>query len=110
MSELEREVTLRFAFPDDAYALLRLAMLDTAEVPPGELLVAEVDGELRVALSLSDGSAIADPFHRTEPLLMLLRERAGQLTGGGGHSRGRGSAMRRARRRRPAARLRAWPR
>ena len=107
MSELAREVTLRFAFPDDALALARLAILDSAEMPEGELLVAEVGGELRVALSLTDGSLIADPFHRTVPLIALLRERAQQLSGVRKRARRRGSATRRALRRPQRARLRA---
>jgi hypothetical protein len=72
-------VTLRYAFPDDATAVFRLAALDSAEVPAGQLLVAEVGGELRAALSLIDGGVIADPFHRTLALVALLRERAAQL-------------------------------
>jgi hypothetical protein len=73
-------VTLRFAFPDDATAIFRLASLDSAEPPAGQLLLAEVAGELRAAVSLHDGSVIADPFHRTAALVALLRERAAQLT------------------------------
>lgn len=74
-------VTIRPAFPDDAQALARLAALDSAQSPPGPVLVAEVDGELRAALSIADGSIVADPFHRTAALLELLSARAGQLAG-----------------------------
>lgn len=74
-------VTLRFAFPDDAHALARLAALDSTAVPSGPVLVADVGGELRVALSLADGRVIADPFHRSRPLVELLRARARQLKG-----------------------------
>ena len=73
-------VTIRHAFPDDELALVRLAALDSAEVPPQPLLVADVHGELRAALSLRDGSVIADPFHRTRPLVELLSSRAAQLS------------------------------
>ncbi|TMM02910.1 MAG: hypothetical protein E6G05_08605 [Actinobacteria bacterium] len=73
-------VTIRHAFPDDALALVRLAALDSAEVPSQPLIVAEVNGELRAALSLHDGAVIADPFHRTEPLVELLCSRAAQLS------------------------------
>jgi len=70
-------ITIRPAYADDAVALLRLAGLDSAsQVPPMPVLVAEVDGELRAALSLSDGSAIADPFFPTLHLLDLLRTHA----------------------------------
>lgn len=72
-------VTIRDAFPDDALALVRLATLDSAEVPPQPILVAEVNGELRAALSLRDGAVIADPFRRTQALVELLSSRATQL-------------------------------
>lgn len=77
---MHEAVTLRFAFPDDATAISRLASLDSAESPTGQLLLAEVAGELRAALSLRDGRVVADPFHRTAALVALLRERAMQLT------------------------------
>ncbi len=68
------EITIRPAYADDHLALDRLASLDSAaSVPPHPLLVAEVDGQLRVALSVRDGSAIADPFFRTAGILDLLR-------------------------------------
>ncbi|HUO74032.1 MAG TPA: hypothetical protein VMU39_24885 [Solirubrobacteraceae bacterium] len=79
----EEWVTLRFAFPDDALALARLAALDSAGVPTAPVLVAEVSGELRAALSLSDGAAVADPFHPSTALLELLHARAAQLAGDG---------------------------
>jgi hypothetical protein len=44
--------------------------------------VAEVDGELRAAMSLSDGRTIADPFHNTTDLVALLRVHAAQIRGG----------------------------
>jgi hypothetical protein len=72
-------VTLRFSFPDDAEALARLAMLDSSEVPPGPLLMAEVAGELRAALSLSTGSVVADPSQPSTEVVELLRARASQL-------------------------------
>ena len=73
-------VTLRFAFPDDAGALARLAALDCSEPPPMPTLLAEVGGQLRAARSLADGSVIADPFHPTVALVELLNARARQLT------------------------------
>ncbi len=74
-------VTLRYAFPDDAPAVAYLAALDSAAVPAAPVLLAEVEGELRAALSLSDGRVIADPFHPTRALVALLRERGQQLSG-----------------------------
>ena len=76
---MHEAVTLRYAFPDDHEAVRRLAALDSAEVPAGQLLVAEVGSELRAALPLSGGAVIADPFHPTLALVALLRERAAQL-------------------------------
>jgi hypothetical protein len=72
-------VTIRHAFPDDRLALLRLAAIDSSEPPAQPVLVAEVEGELRAALSLRDAHVIADPFHRTQALVDLLRARAAQL-------------------------------
>jgi hypothetical protein len=74
-------ITLRYAFPDDAAAVTRLAVLDSAEIPAAPLLVAEVGGELRAAISLADAGVIADPFHPTAALVALLRERGRQLSG-----------------------------
>ena len=53
--------------------MLRVAALDSARVPAAPLLVAEVDGQVRVAVSLEDGRMIADPFHSTADLAALLR-------------------------------------
>ncbi len=73
------EVTIRRAFPDDADALRRLAALDGASPPAGDVLVAEVAGEPWAALALHGGQAIADPFRPTAELVTLLRTRAEQL-------------------------------
>lgn len=56
--------------------MLRIAALDSTRVPAAPLLVAEVDGQVRAALSLEDGKAIADPFHASRDLLDLLRAHA----------------------------------
>jgi hypothetical protein len=56
--------------------VLRIAALDSTRVPAAPLLVAEVDGQVRAALSLEDGKAIADPFHASRDLLDLLRAHA----------------------------------
>jgi hypothetical protein len=69
-------ITIRPAYADDQLALGRLAALDSAEIPSGPLLLAEVDGSLRAALSLADDGAIADPFFPTLHLLELLRAHA----------------------------------
>ena len=80
-SPAELSIVIRADQPDDQRALTRLAGLDSASVPASPLLVAEVGGEIRAALSLSDGAAIANPFHRTASLVDLLRMRAAQLSG-----------------------------
>jgi hypothetical protein len=72
-----QEITIRPAYLDDELALTRLAMLDSADAPPPHpVLIAEVDGEPRAALSIADGSSIADPFHPTAAILALLRTHA----------------------------------
>ncbi len=70
------EITIRPAYADDDAALIRLAALDSAVVPTGPLLLAEVDGELRAALATGNGTVIADPFFRTAELITLLRKHA----------------------------------
>lgn len=68
------EILIRRAYADDGPDLIRLAALDSAAAPPpAPLLVAELDGVLAAALSLRDGSAIADPFQRTAEVVELLR-------------------------------------
>jgi hypothetical protein len=89
-------ITIRPAYADDQAALARLAALDSAAgVPASPVLVAEVDDELRAALSLADETVIADPFFATQHLLRLLRAHAAAVT----PTRARGS-------RRPSKRLR----
>jgi hypothetical protein len=86
------EILIRRAYADDDADLRRLARLDSAAAPPPEpLLVAEIDGVLSVALSLSDGTAIADPFQLTAEVLELLRLRA--ATGTKSHERRRRLAL-----------------
>ena len=72
-------ITIRPAYADDEATLMRLAALDSADhAPPAPVLLAEVEGEVQAALSLSDSSAIADPFRPTLHLLALLRTHAEQ--------------------------------
>jgi hypothetical protein len=82
MTTLTASITIRPASAEDEGALARLAALDSADVlPPAPRVIAEVDGELRAAVSLWDGSAIADPFFPTADVLALLRARAGRPAG-----------------------------
>jgi hypothetical protein len=77
MTTLNSHITIRPAYADDQLGLLRLAGLDSARtVPPFPLLVAEVGGELRAAVSVRDGSVIADPFYPTLHLIEMLRSHA----------------------------------
>lgn len=73
-------LTIRLAVSADTPALRRLAELDSAPQPePVPMLVAEVGGELRAALPIGGGPAIADPFQRTAELIAMLSQRARQL-------------------------------
>jgi hypothetical protein len=72
-------ILIRRADLDDATALRRLAQLDGARVPEGELLVAEVDGELRAALRISDSAYVSDPFFPSRELVGLLDVRAKRM-------------------------------
>jgi hypothetical protein len=70
-------LTIRMTMPADAPILVRLAQLDSAPPPePVPMLVAEVAGELRAALPLNGGAAIANPFHRTADLVAMLAAHA----------------------------------
>jgi len=75
-------VVLRPAAAADAAALTRLAQLDGAPRPSGDLLVAELDGRIAAAVPVGGGRAIADPFLPTADLVELLRARAGALGAG----------------------------
>jgi hypothetical protein len=75
-------ITIRHSTRFDRAALRRLAELDGRPAPAGEALLALVDGELRAALPLAGGEALADPFHRTAELVDLLRVRAEPDRGG----------------------------
>lgn len=66
-------VVLRHATTADEQSLRDLAAIDSQRLPAGPFLVAEVEGRPYAALSLSDGSAVADPFERTAELVELLR-------------------------------------
>jgi len=71
-------ITIRHSTRADANALRRLAELDGRRALDGEAMVAYVDGELRAAIDIADGRAIADPFHLTDDVVRLLRLRAAQ--------------------------------
>jgi hypothetical protein len=106
-------ITIRPAGPGDAVAVRELAQLDSAAVPAQPVLLGEAGGRVRAAVSLVDGSAVADPFSPTAHLVTLLRVHAARLahpSRAGEHRQRRGllariSSLRGPLRRVPAA----WP-
>jgi hypothetical protein len=80
----EQHLTIRLASPEDADALLRLAVLDSAVPLRGHVLVAESDGVPIAAVSLANGAVTADPFEPTEHAVRVLRLRRYQLVRQGG--------------------------
>jgi hypothetical protein len=72
-------VSVRLARPTDDRELQELAELDSGRVPAGTVLVAEVQGALRAAISIETGVVVADPFSRTATLVDLLALRAAQV-------------------------------
>jgi hypothetical protein len=83
----ESRVTLRLGTPADEGPLAKLADLNSANPPRQPILLAEVGGELHAALSITDGTIVADPFHRTTGVIELLHARARQLEGDSGRAR-----------------------
>ena len=72
-------ITIRVSHGGDADRLERLAGLAGTELPEGELIVAESDGDLIAAISLTTGRVISDPFNVTSDLVALLHVRTAQL-------------------------------
>ena len=77
--ELPAAVLIRRAGASDQSEIRLLARLDDRRLPRGPFLVAEQEGELVAALSLSSGAVVADPFRRTRDASDMLRLRAEQL-------------------------------
>jgi hypothetical protein len=67
---------IRLATAEDDLALRNLAELDSALPLDGPILVGEISGTPVVAIALTDGRAIADPFIPTDHLLATMRLRA----------------------------------
>jgi hypothetical protein len=72
-------LVLRRAQAEDERALARLARLDSAPRPTGDVLVAEVDEQIVAAIPVDGGRAIADPFRPTADVVEVLRARAERL-------------------------------
>jgi hypothetical protein len=77
--QLEEPVLIRSASSRDRRRLSRLAALDSAPEPRGEMLLAERAGALVAAVPLAGGRAIADPFESTRDAVSLLELRRAQL-------------------------------
>lgn len=73
------DVAIRIARPRDAAALRDLEALDGRVLPDGTRLVAAVDDVVIAAISVGDGTVVADPFECTINAVALLRVRARQL-------------------------------
>ena len=74
-------ITIRPMRDEDAAAVELLAELEARPVPPGPLLLAEVEGTIEAAVDLEGGETIANPFARSGEAVSLLELRAGQLGG-----------------------------
>jgi hypothetical protein len=72
-------LVLRRSTAEDEPALARLARLDSAPRPRGDMLVAEVEDQIVAAVPLDGGPAIADPFLPTADIVEILRARAERL-------------------------------
>jgi hypothetical protein len=75
-------LSLRAAGTGDADTVERLAALDSARAPQGDVMLVLADGRPVAALSLDDGHVVADPFRRTAEAVALLRVRAEQARRG----------------------------
>jgi len=80
-------ITIRQSTEADRGEISRLAELDSRRALVGDTLLGFVDGELRAAVVLDSGDAVADPFHPTADLVELLRVSARRQNGASG-SRG----------------------
>ena len=73
------QLNIRSADASDRSSIARLAQLDEAPTPIGDLLLAEAGDEVVAALPLAGGRPLADPFRRTADAVELLALRARQL-------------------------------
>ncbi|TML98815.1 MAG: hypothetical protein E6G10_21350 [Actinobacteria bacterium] len=90
---MSHTIIIRSPRIEEAFAVRRLAYLDSRRPLRGEVLVAFVDDEPLAAISLADGAVVADPFRRTADVVELLRLRA-QLNDGGTSSLRRAGGLR----------------
>jgi hypothetical protein len=71
-------LTIRRARAEDDQALRPLAIIDSALPLTGDVLVAQLDGAVVAAISLTDGRSIADPFRPSADTVEILRLRRRQ--------------------------------
>ena len=72
-------ITIRSFHEGDEAAVELVAELDERPVPPGPLLVAEIEGTVEAAVGMSGGETIANPFAACADVVELLQTRAEQL-------------------------------
>ena len=87
-------IAVRRATDSDRDVLERLAALDDAPVPSGDVLIASVDDEPQAAIAVASGVSVADPFRPTADLVELLELRAARLRGRSDERRGLLRALR----------------
>jgi hypothetical protein len=75
---MTKPITITRSTEADAPSVWRLAALDDRRAPKAPVLLAYVGGDLRAAVSVRDGYAVADPFHSTADLVEMLRLQARQ--------------------------------
>lgn len=73
---MSQPITITHSTDADAPSVWRLAALDDRAAPRGPKLLAYEGGELRAAVAIADGRAVADPFHPTAELVDMLRFQA----------------------------------
>ena len=78
METTASHINIRLANEADNSSLLRLAALDSSPAPSGDVLVADLDGEIIAARSIGRSRSIADPFRPTADIRELLDLRASQ--------------------------------
>ena len=72
-------VTIRRANADDTQALARLAALDSHPQLSGDVIVAEVAGDIWAAAEIHGSWVLADPFRPSGELALTVAQRAGDL-------------------------------
>ena len=72
-------ITIRPLREHDIEAVHLLAELEDRPVPPGPLLLAEVEGTIEAAIGVEGGETVANPFSESASAVSLLHVRAAQL-------------------------------